>query len=138
MVRFQQGVLFAAALLASATTALAADDDIKLGPVTGYSTEAQAAASCPDGVVWADRKTGFYYPKFSPDYGVTPDGTFTCYKQAKKADYWGLGPLNRLADRVGPAAGRCSDYTLGPRATTGGAATAPTRLASARLLPGPP
>lgn len=99
--RFQQGVVFAAGIIASATIALAADDDIKLGPVTGYSTEAQAAASCPDGVVWADRKTGFYYPKFSPDYGVTPDGTFTCYKQAKKADYWGLGTSDSLASRRG-------------------------------------
>jgi hypothetical protein len=95
---FGQAVVFAAALASSVAIARAADDDdIKLGPVTGYATEAQASAACPDGVVWADRKTGFYYPKFSPDYGVTLNGTFTCYKQAKNADYWGLGTSDSMA-----------------------------------------
>ncbi len=51
--------------------------------------------------MWADRKSGFYYPRFAPEYGVTPDGVFTCYKQAKSADYWGLGTSDSLASRRG-------------------------------------
>ena len=67
--------------------------DIELGDVPSYSDEAAAIASCtPDGVVWADRKNGFYYPKFFQDYGKTRYGSYTCYKQAVKADYWSLTP----------------------------------------------
>lgn len=78
-----------------------ADDEIKLGTVPGFPSEATASAACPDGVVWADRKTGFYYPKFAPEYGMTLNGVFTCYKQAKSADYWGLGTSDNLASRRG-------------------------------------
>ena len=57
--------------------------------------EAAAQAACsPDGVVWADSHSGFYYPKFFPEYGKTEHGAFTCYKQAEKADYWGLSPAS--------------------------------------------
>jgi len=68
--------------------------EIPLGEVPRYATEAEAKDACsPDGVVWADRKTGFYYPKFYSDYGTTKYGTFTCHKLAVKADYWSLAPL---------------------------------------------
>jgi hypothetical protein len=67
--------------------------DIKLGAIPRYSDEAAAQAACkPDGVVWADQRNGFFYPKFLPEYGKTPHGTFTCYQQAQKADYWSLAP----------------------------------------------
>ena len=89
------------ALLAVPSLARAGNDEIKLGTVTEYPNEAAASAACPDGVVWADRKSGFYYPKFAPEYGVTPNGVFTCYKQAKSADYWGLGTSDSLASRRG-------------------------------------
>lgn len=69
--------------------------EIPLGDVPHFSDEASAMAACqPDGVVWADRKTGFYYPKFYADYGKTQFGFYTCYKQAVKADYWSLTPAS--------------------------------------------
>lgn len=85
-------LVLALALLASA--APAADSaapafEIDLGPVPQYRAEAEAIAACqPDGVVWADRKSGFYYPKFLAEYGKTANGSFTCFMQAKTADYW--------------------------------------------------
>ena len=66
---------------------------ILLGDIPHYGDEATAQAACkPDGVVWADRRTGFYYPKFFSDYGTTAHGTYTCHKLAVKADYWSLAP----------------------------------------------
>ena len=63
-----------------------------LGDVRRFDDEATAHSLCGrDGVVWADRKSGYYYPKFAPEYGTSQSGAFTCYKDAKKADYWGLG-----------------------------------------------
>ena len=78
--------------------AMAADGDpkfeIQLGDVPHYATEAEAKAACgKDGVVWADRKTGFFYPKFFQDYGTTRYGTYTCHKLAVKADYWSFAPV---------------------------------------------
>jgi hypothetical protein len=68
---------------------------IDLGPIPRFAMEADALAACkPDGVVWADRKTGFYYPKFFNDYGKTKYGTYTCYRQALKADYWSPTPAS--------------------------------------------
>ena len=87
--------------MAVPSPARAGDDGIKLGTVTGYPNAAAASAACPDGVVWADRKSGFYYPRFAPEYGATPHGVFTCYKQAKSADYWGLGTSDGMASRRG-------------------------------------
>jgi hypothetical protein len=69
--------------------------EIELGAIPKYADEAAARAACqPDGVVWADSKTGFYYPKFLEQYGKTRHGAYTCFKQAEKADYWGLGPTS--------------------------------------------
>jgi len=69
--------------------------EIELGAIPTYADEATARAACqPDSVVWADSKTGFYYPKFFAEYGKTPHGAYTCYKQAEKADYWGLSPAS--------------------------------------------
>ncbi len=96
-----RAALLLLALVAMPSLARADDDEIKLGTIMGYPNEAAASAACPDGVVWADRKSGFYYPKFAPEYGVTPNGVFTCYKQAKSADYWGLGTSDNLASRRG-------------------------------------
>ena len=70
-------------------------DDIQLGEIPKYADEGAALAACaPDGVVWADRKTGFYYPKFFKDYGATAHGAYTCHKSAKAADYWSLTPAS--------------------------------------------
>jgi hypothetical protein len=67
--------------------------EIPLGEVPRFTNESAARAACaPDSVVWADRKNGFYYPKFYSDYGKTAHGTYTCYRRAKAADYWGLAP----------------------------------------------
>ena len=76
--------------------------EIDLGPVERFSSEASAAAACrPDGVVWADRKTGYFYPKFSREYGASKYGAFTCYKQAVEADYWGWGVISNVGGHKG-------------------------------------
>ena len=80
-----------------AKSALAGDAEpkfaIDLGNVPHYADEQSANAACnPDLVIWADRKTGFYYPKFFSEYGKTQYGFFTCLKLAVKADYWSLVP----------------------------------------------
>jgi hypothetical protein len=87
-----------AGLTACLGTAKAADGDpkfeIELGDIPRYATEAEAKSACgADGVVWADRKTGFFYPKFFSDYGTTKYGTYTCHKLAVKADYWSFAPV---------------------------------------------
>ena len=72
---------------------VAASDDIKLGEIPRYGDEASARAACgKDAVVWADRHSGFFYPKFHPDYGRTAQGAYTCHGRAKAADYWSLVP----------------------------------------------
>ena len=77
----------------SATDSQTDKFEIPLGDIPHYSDEASAKKACePDGVVWADRKSGFYYPKFFVDYGKTKYGTYTCHKDAVAADYWGLTP----------------------------------------------
>jgi hypothetical protein len=84
--------------LASASLAgdkSSASSDIQLGEIPHFPDEDSARAGCqPDSVVWADQKNGFYYPKFFSDYGKTQHGTYTCYKQAQKADYWSLTPAS--------------------------------------------
>ena len=87
-------------LVSFASPGLAGDinsdkSEIQLGDIPHYADEASARAACqPDSVVWADRKNGFYYPKFFSDYGKTPHGTYTCYHKAIKADYWSLTPAS--------------------------------------------
>jgi hypothetical protein len=87
-----------AALAALVTPALGEDGgsgtgEIKLGSIRRFADETSARAACsPDGVVWADDKTGFFYPKFHPDYGKSRHGAYTCYHEAEKADYWSLTP----------------------------------------------
>ncbi len=89
-----------AALATLTSSALAGDgvsssSDIDLGTIPHYADEAAAQAACqPDSVVWADQKNGFFYPKFLPEYGKTQHGTYTCYRQAEKADYWSLTPAS--------------------------------------------
>jgi hypothetical protein len=86
-------VLAGVAAPATAGDANSEKFEIELGDIPRYADEATALAACkPDGVVWADRKTGFFYPKFFADYGKTRYGAYTCYRQAKKADYWSLTP----------------------------------------------
>ncbi len=87
-------LLVAVALVSAvATSALAASSEIPLGEIPRYSDEASARANCGnDPVVWADRKSGFFYPKFHPDFGRTAQGAYTCYGRAKTADYWSLIP----------------------------------------------
>ena len=97
--RIALAAIFAASI-AFATRSDAGDGitgtgDIALGPIPKYADENAARAACaPDGVVWADSKTGFYYPKFFSDYGKTAHGAFTCYRQAVKADYWSPDPAS--------------------------------------------
>ncbi len=88
-------ILMASASPSMAEDKAAASSEIQLGEIPHYADEEAARAGCqPDSVVWADRKNGFYYPKFFSDYGRTQHGTYTCYKQAKKADYWSLTPAS--------------------------------------------
>ena len=91
---FASLVVFAALVArAGAEEAKNSGSEIKLGAIPHYASESAAISACsPDGVVWADRKTGFFYAKFLPQYGATEHGTFTCYRQAKDADYWSLTP----------------------------------------------
>jgi hypothetical protein len=71
----------------------ASSSEIPLGDIPHFSDEASARAGCgADPVVWADRRSGFFYPKFHPDFGKTANGVYTCYSKAKKADYWSLTP----------------------------------------------
>jgi len=84
---------FALASSASAAETNSPSSEIHLGDVPHFSDETSARAGCgADLVVWADRKSGFFYPKFHPDYGKTATGGYTCYSKAKKADYWSLTP----------------------------------------------
>ena len=94
MTRFQKQFLIPVALLSGlVTSARAASSDIPLGDIPRYPDETSAHAGCGDDpVVWADRKSGFFYPKFHPDFGKTAQGAYTCYGRAKKADYWSLTP----------------------------------------------
>ncbi len=93
-------IVLACSSLAGAEQLKVADDEIALGAVQGFADEPTARQACtPDGIVWADRKTGFYYPRFAPEYGTSKNGVFTCLKQAKAADYWGFGPAALLSDR---------------------------------------
>ncbi|WP_170153012.1 hypothetical protein [Roseiarcus fermentans] len=67
--------------------------EILLGEIPRFSDETSARAACgADPVVWADRKSGFFYPKFHPDFGKTATGAYACYSRAKKANYWSLTP----------------------------------------------
>ena len=87
---------------AGAQSAKPDPSEIELGPIASYPTEAVAAQACaPDGVVWTDRKTGYYYPKFVKEYGATPRGTFTCLKGAVAADYWGWGVISTIGGHKG-------------------------------------
>jgi hypothetical protein len=82
-----------ALIVIAAVRDVASAGDIELGPIRRFPDEGSARAACaPDGVVWADAKSGFFYPEFHPDYGKSPHGAFTCYHEAKKADYWSLTP----------------------------------------------
>ena len=93
-------VVLACSSLAWGEQLKVAEDEIALGAVQGFADEPTARQACrPDGIVWADRKTGFYYPRFAPEFGRSTTGVFTCLKQAKKADYWGFGPAALLTDR---------------------------------------
>jgi hypothetical protein len=84
---------FALAASARAGETNSPSSEIRLGDVPNFSDEASARAGCgADPVVWADRNSGFFYPKFHPDYAETPNGGYTCYSKAKKADYWSLTP----------------------------------------------
>lgn len=75
---------------------------IELGAIENYISETAAAAACsPDGVVWADRKTGYFYPRFAKEYGTSPYGAFTCFKAALKADYWGFGVSTDVGAKKG-------------------------------------
>ena len=91
-----QAFLFAAftwAALARAGEIRSPPSEIPLGDIPRFSDEISARAGCgADSVVWADRKSGFFYPKFHPDFGKTTSGAYTCYRQAKNADYWSLTP----------------------------------------------
>ena len=74
-----------------------ADDllPIELGPIPRFPSE--AASRCPgDIVVWADRDSGYFYPKSRPQYGQTKGGVFTCLRAAKAADYWDIDPFSEL------------------------------------------
>jgi hypothetical protein len=73
---------------------------IDLGAVPKFSNEQEALAGCHgDTVVWADRRTGFFYPKFAEDYGKSKFGTFTCHKQAIDSDYWGFGVITNIGGK---------------------------------------
>ena len=76
------------------------DSGIHLGPLLTFHGEDTARAACaPDAVVWADRRTGYYYPRFMPEYGNSPDGAFACYHAAESADYWGFGTAGSMNSR---------------------------------------
>ena len=98
-----RGAVFVAwSSVALAQPANPGSDDIELGPIAPFATESSAAIACaPDVVVWTDRKTGYYYPRFTTEYGKTPRGTFTCLKGAIAADYWGWGVISNIGGHKG-------------------------------------
>lgn len=96
----------AVAMLLTLTPAAARADPppLELGSIPAFGTEAAAQHGCPgDIVVWADRDTGYFYPKARPEYGHTPGGAFTCWQAARHADYWNINPFSPLEN---PKAGR--------------------------------
>jgi hypothetical protein len=92
-----------AALPASAQPASNAPP-MALGSLPMFATESEAKRACPrDVVVWADRDTGYFYPRSRPQYGHTPGGAYACFQAARRADYWDINPLSALSN---PKAGR--------------------------------
>ena len=95
------------AIFALTSTCLAQEkssksSEIELGDVTHYRSESEAIRACsPNAAVWADRKTGYYYPRFKEEYGTSPHGFFTCLNEAMQADYWGFGTVDSLGSRAG-------------------------------------
>lgn len=99
-VAWKVGMLWASLMAASSARAGDVARDFGLGPIPEFGSEASARAACHgDGVVWVDHSTGFYYPKFVQEYGTTPAGTFACYRDAKRANYWGFGTADALEGR---------------------------------------
>ena len=87
-----------------------ADAPLQLGKIPEFATEREALRDCPgDLVVWADRDTGYFYPKARPQYGHTAAGAYTCLKAARQADYWDINPFSPYGD---PKAGR--DFPIDP------------------------
>ena len=96
---------------AAAAETKAGGGEIALGPLPTFGDEGTARAACePDAVIWADRGTGYYYPKFMPEYGKSPYGAFSCYQAARRADYWGFGTGDAMSSRR-PGLLACSGST---------------------------
>ena len=110
----QLAIFSIVALVAAGPAGAAGGDPIKLGSIPRYGDESAAKAACaPHGVVWADAQSGFFYPKFHPDYGKSAHGADTCYSKAKKADYWNSRPRRTKAARgVSFRCSFCSTCTL--------------------------
>jgi len=92
------------AALAAFVLADDAQPPLELGQIPAFASEAAAQRGCPrDLVVWADRDTGYFYPRSRPQFGHTPAGVFTCLEAARGADYWDINPFSPYGN---PKAGR--------------------------------
>ncbi len=93
--------------LAALAAFVLADDalpPIELGQIPAFASEAAAQHGCPrDLVVWADRDTGYFYPRSRPQFGHTSAGVFTCLDAARGANYWDINPFSPYGS---PRAGR--------------------------------
>lgn len=70
-----------------------ADPDLLIDGLDTYSSVEAARHACRDAkVVWADRFTGFYYESGEAKFGATPDGSYACEADARKARYWSTDP----------------------------------------------
>ena len=95
---------YLAALLIAATSQPDSLPPLELGHLPIFADESQAKRACGgDIVVWADRDTGYFYPRSRPQYGHTRAGAFACLKAAERAEYWDINPFSPLAN---PKAGR--------------------------------
>lgn len=81
----------------------APDDELEIGAITTYPSEERARAACgKDTVVWADRYAGYYFFKREPQYGHTALGSFACWHNAKKGNYWDTSPMSGMGEGHGP------------------------------------
>ena len=98
--------LAAGLILAGCTQVLHAESLIQANPAVGlaplrsFQAETEAAGRCqPDIIVWANRDTGYYHPKGTPEFGRSASGAFTCRIEAAQANYWDTNPFSVLQGR---------------------------------------
>ncbi len=69
------------------------DPDLLIDGLDTYPSAEAAKRACHDAkVVWADRFTGFYYESGETKFAATPNGSYACEPDVRKARYWSTDP----------------------------------------------